>query len=229
MQKVKDILEELKKHSNKEAREGMARFGINTEIALGVSIPVLRKIAKENGKDHKLALELWKTRYHEARILASIVEEIEKVTEEQMEDWVKDFNSWDICDQCCLNLFDKTKYAIKKAIEWTEREEEFVKRAGFALMATMAFHRNDFSNEAFEKFMPIIKREAKDERNFVKKAVNWALRQIGKRNLKLNKVAIKTAKEIKKIDNKAARWVANDAIRELESKEVQARLKNKKV
>jgi 3-methyladenine DNA glycosylase AlkD len=147
------------------------------------------------------------------------------VTEKQMDDWVKDFNSWDLCDQCCSNLFDKTPFAYKKAIQWSRRKEEFVKRAGFTLMATLAVHDKRTENKVFEKFLPIIKRESADDRNFVKKAVNWALRQIGKRNRELNKEAVKTAKEILKMDSKAARWIAFDAIRELTSMSVKKRLK----
>jgi 3-methyladenine DNA glycosylase AlkD len=149
------------------------------------------------------------------------------VTEKQMESWVKDFDSWDICDQCCSNLFDKTKFAHKKAIEWSKRREEFVKRAGFVLMATLAVHDKEAGDKEFLKFLPIIIREATDDRNFVKKAVNWALRQIGKRNSALNKIAIQTAKEIQKIDSKSAKWIASDAIRELTSEAVQKKLVRK--
>ena len=202
----------------------MKRFGINTDNALGVSLPIVRDIAKKIGKNHKLAQQLWNSGIHEARILAGIIDEPDKVTGKQMENWVKDFNSWDVCDQVCGNLFDKTKFAYKKAFEWSERKQEFVKRTGFVLMATLSVHDKESLDKKFEQFFPIIKKHSTDERNFVKKAVNWALRQIGKRNLKLNKKAIKIAKEIQKIDNKAARWIANDAIRELTSKEVQRRL-----
>jgi 3-methyladenine DNA glycosylase AlkD len=141
-----------------------------------------------------------------------------------MESWVANFDSWDVCDQCCSNLFDKTKFAYKKAIEWTKRNEEFVKRAGFVLMAVLAVHDKKAKDERFLKFLPIMKRESTDERNYVKKAVNWSLRQIGKRNLNLNKMALKTAKEIKMLDSRTAAWVASDALRELESKAVQERL-----
>jgi 3-methyladenine DNA glycosylase AlkD len=148
----------------------------------------------------------------------------EKVTEAQLERWVKDFDSWDVCDQDCSNLFDQTKFAHKKAVEWSKRREEFIKRAGFVLMAALAVHDKEADNEKFLRFLRVIKREATDERNFVKKAVNWALRQIGKRNLSLNKSAIMTGKEIQKIDSKSARWIASDAIRELTSRMVQKRL-----
>jgi 3-methyladenine DNA glycosylase AlkD len=219
-----EILTKLKSLSNPKAVAGMARFGINPKDTYGVSIPVLRKMAKQIGRNHLLAKKLWTLGIHEARILAGMIDPPEEVSEDQMEKWVKDFDSWDVCDQVCSNLFDKTKFAHKKAIEWSKRREEFVKRAGFVLMAALAVHDKEASDKEFLKFLPIIKREATDERNFVKKAVNWALRQIGKRNPSLNKMAIKVSKEIQKIDSKSARWVASDAIRELTSGAVQKKL-----
>ena len=154
-----------------------------------------------------------------------MIDEKEKVTEKQMDSWAKDFDSWDVCDQVCMNLFDRTEFAFSKAIEWSSRKEEFVKRAGFALMASLAFHDKKAKNEKFMKFLPLIKKQSIDERNFVKKAVNWALRQIGKRNKKLNKEAVKTAREIQKIDSKSAKWIASDALKELTGKAVQKRLR----
>jgi 3-methyladenine DNA glycosylase AlkD len=219
------ILEELKSKGSKKNREGMSRFGINVNKAFGVSVPNMRQLAKEIGKNHELALELWETGYHEARIVASMIADPKQVTEKLMDNWVKDFNSWDLCDQCCSNLFDKTPFAYRKISEWSNSREEFVKRAGFALMAASAVHHKKADDKTFIKFLPIIKRESTDERNYVRKAVNWALRQIGKRNLKLNKETVKTAKEIQKIDSKAARWIAADAIRELTSDYVQKRLR----
>lgn len=226
--KHKKILKRLKSLSNPETLAGMGRFGINIENALGISIYTLRPMAKEIGKNHKLAQQLWSSGFHEARILASFIDEQDKVTEKQMENWVKDFDSWDVCDLVCGNLFDRTEFAYRKAVEWTSREEEFVKRAGFVLMATLSVHDKKASDKDFEKFFPIIKRKSNDDRNFVKKAVNWALRQIGKRNLNLNKKAIKVAKEIKNMDTKSARWIASDALRELTSEKIQKRLKSKK-
>lgn len=191
----KEIIIQLKKHSNPKDRKGMARFGINPEYALGVRVPVLRTLAKKIGRNHKLAQELWHTKIHEARILVSMIEEPEKVNERQMDEWVEEFNSWDLCDQCCMNLFDKLPIAWKKAIEWARLEEEFVRRAGFALMACLAWHNKEAKDEKFLRFFPVIKKySAEDERSFVKKAVNWALRQIGKRNLYLNKKSCKTCK-----------------------------------
>lgn len=226
--KYREIIKQLKSLSNPEAVEGMARFGINPRNTFGVSIPNLRKIAKAAGKDHKLALQLWDSGIHEARILSGFIDDPALVTLEQMEEWVSDFDSWDVCDQVCSNLFDKTSSAYQKAIEWAGREDEFVKRAGFVLMASLAVHDKAAGENEFEKFLSMIKREAFDERNFVKKAVNWALRQIGKRNAYLNKLAVKTAVEIQKLHSRSARWIAADAIRELESEAVQRRLGKKR-
>ncbi len=222
-----DIIAKLKCLSNPKAVEGMVRFGINAKNTYGVSIPNLRKMAKKIGKNHLLAQQLWVSGIHEARILASIIDTPEMVTEVQMESWIKGFNSWDICDQCCNNLFKKTEFAYQKAIEWSSREEEFAKRAGFVLMACLAVSDKKVGDTQFEKFLPIIKREATDNRNFVKKAVNWALRQIGKRNLNLNRKVVEIAKEIQKIDSKSAKWIASDAIRELASESIQERLQGK--
>jgi 3-methyladenine DNA glycosylase AlkD len=222
-----EILEQLRSLSDPEAVAGMARFGINPKNTFGVSIPDLRKMAKQIGKNHLLAQKLWASGIHEARILAGMIDPPEEVTEKQMEKWVEDFDSWDVCDQVCSNLFDQTKFAHKKAFEWSKRKEEFVKRAGFVLMATLAVHDKEADNQKFLRFLLIIKREAKDERNFVKKAVNWALRQIGKRNFALNKIAIQTAKEIQKTDSKSAKWIASDALRELTSEAVRKKLRSK--
>lgn len=223
---VDKILSKLKSLSDPKAVAGMARFGISTSKACGVSIPALRKIANEAGKNHKLAQELWASGIHEAQILAGMVDDPALVSGAQMEKWANEFDSWDVCDQCCINLFDKTRFAYEKAVEWSKRDEEFVKRAGFVLMAVLAVHDKKAKDDAFLKFLPLIERESADKRNFVRKAVNWALRQIGKRNLSLNKAAIKAAKEIRKMDSKDAKWVASDALRELTSKAVQDRLRS---
>jgi 3-methyladenine DNA glycosylase AlkD len=220
-----EILNRLKKKARPDQLKGMARFGIVIERRLGVSIPELRKMAKELGKDHKLAINLWKTGIPEARILAAMIDEPEKVTENQMEDWVKDINSWDVCDQVCMNLFEKTPLAWKKIRDWSKREEEFVKRTAYSLIACLAWHDKEADDMKFIKLLPVIEFGATDERNFVKKAVNWALRNIGKRNRKLNKAGINTARKIGRINSKAARWVASDAIRELTSDAVKKRLK----
>lgn len=220
----KDVIKNLKSLSNPENVKGMARYGINPKSTLGIIIPTLRKMAKEIGKNHNLALELYSSGIHEARILAGFIDNPEEVTERQMDDWAAGFDSWDVCDQVCMNLFDKTEFAHRKAIDWSKRDEEFVRRAGFAMMAVLAVHDKKADDNKFIKFLPLIKSQSTDERKFVKKAVNWALRQIGKRNPELNKIAIKTAEEIKTIDSKSARWIASDALRELTSEEVRERL-----
>ncbi|MFH0929183.1 MAG: DNA alkylation repair protein [Candidatus Aenigmatarchaeota archaeon] len=225
--KYEQVLKKLKSHANPKNVKGMTRFGINPKNTLGVSVYTVSDIAKEIGKNHTLAKRLWNSKIHEAMILAGLIALPEKTDELLMEKWVRDFDSWDICDQVCSNLFDKTPFAYKKAFEWGKRKEEFVKRAGFVLMAALSVHDKETEDKKFEKFLPVIKRESKDDRNFVKKAVNWALRQIGKRNITLNKKAIKTAKEIRKIDSRAARWIAADALRELTSENVKKRLKKK--
>lgn len=219
------ILKRLKSLGDPKAVEGMTRFGINPKNTYGVSIPNLRALAKEIGKNHSLAQELWLSGVHEGRILAGMVDEPELVTEEQMERWVTDFDSWDVCDHVCSNLFDKTEFAHQKAVERSSRREEFVKRAGFVLMAALSVHDRKAKDEAFLRFLPIIKAESTDDRNFVWKAVNWALRQIGKRNKRLNKEAIRTAKEIQAMSSKSARWIASDALKELTGEAVQKRLR----
>jgi 3-methyladenine DNA glycosylase AlkD len=219
-----EIINRLKALASPEAVKGMARFGINPENTYGVSIPNLRKLAKAAGKDHGLAQALWASGIHEARILASMVDDPALVTEEQMESWVKGFDSWDVCDQVCMNLFDKTPLAWQKIIDYSEREEEFVRRAAFALIACLAWHDKQAEDEKFIALLAVIVRGATDERNFVKKAVNWALRHIGKRNQNLNRAAIGAAQEIQGIDSKAARWIAADALRELTGEAVEKRL-----
>ncbi len=223
-----NILKKLRTLSNPKAVEGMARFGINPKNTYGVSVPNLRKTAKEIGRDHSLAQQLWDSGIHEARILASMVEDSNQVTKRQMDAWIKDFDSWDVCDQCCMNLFDKTPMAWEQAVEWSKRREEFEKRAGFALMACLAWHDKEAPDKKFLAFLPAIKRQADDDRNYVKKAVNWALRNIGKRNVNLNRKAIETAKEIQKMDARSARWIASDAIRELTGDAVQERLEKRR-
>ena len=224
---VESILKKLEALSNPEAAKGMARFGITPKKTFGVAIPSLRKLAREIGQNHSLALQLWALGIRETRILASMIANPEAVTEEQMECWVAEFDYWEICDQCCANLFEKTRFAYQKAVEWSSRQEEFVKRAGFVLMARLAVSDKNARDEQFERFFAIIQREAIDDRNYVKKAVSWALRQIGKRNLRLNRRAIEIAREIQKIDSRSARWIASDALRELTSDAVQRRLKRK--
>jgi 3-methyladenine DNA glycosylase AlkD len=230
---------ELRSLRSDHNRAGMARYGINVENAFGVSVHDLRKIAKRIGTDHGLALALWDTGNHEARLLACFVDDPAAVTGRQMEVWAGDFDSWDLCDQTTTSLFDLTPHAWTKARAWASREEEWVRRGGFALMAGLAVHDKAADDRAFLALLPLIEAAATDERNFVKKAVSWALRNIGKRDRALNRAAIASAEKIRNVANRraggerggdpaarAARWVATDALRELTSAKVQARLKD---
>jgi 3-methyladenine DNA glycosylase AlkD len=221
---LQTVIQELKSKARPDQLEGMGRFGMQTEKRLGVAIPELRKMAKNLGKNHDLALGLWREGLAESRILAAMVDEAEKLTERQMDDWVKDFDSWDVCDQVCMNLFEKTPLAWKKIRDWSKRQEEFVKRAAFALIACLAWHDRNAGDEKFTALFPVIRAGSTDERNFVKKAANWAIRNIGKRNRNLNRAALAAAEEIRQLDSKAARWISSNAIRELESDAVQKRL-----
>lgn len=225
MNDLEDILAELKAAGSARNREGMARYGINVERAFGMPLPPIRRIAKRIGKDHELARRLWGSGWHEAQILAFTIDDPKQVTKYQMNTWARDFDSWDITDLCCVHLFRKTPFAHEIAVKWCGRKAEFVKRAGFAMIATLAVHDKKADDAVFKAYLSLIEREAPDERNFVKKAVNWALRQIGKRNRRLNKLAIAAARRIDKQDTRPARWIAKDAIRELTSEKILARLK----
>lgn len=216
--KTQNIINELKAHSNSKNVEGMARFGINPETALGISMPFLRNYAKEIGKDHQLARELWESRIHEARILATLIDEPHLVTPSQMDMWTNDFNSWDLCDQCCMNLYVRTDYVHEKILDWHDAGKEFTKRAAFALTAVSAVHKKDWRDEDFLRYFLLIKKASIDERNFVKKAVNWALRQVGKRNLALNSAAIDLSEELINSDSKSAVWIGKNALKELREK-----------
>ncbi len=227
--KAREIIKELESLRSKKNIEEMQRFGITSKSKIfGILKPELRKIAKRIGKNQELAIKLWETEIHEARILASIIAEPEKFTEDLMDKWVSEIDNWDLCDQCVMNLFWRTKHAYKKAREWSQSNHEFIKRAGFSLIAKLAISDKKASNEKFEQFFPIIKREATDNRNYVKKAISWALRQIGKRNLELNEKAIEIAKEIQRLNSKSAKWIAQDVIRELTSEKILKRLKMRK-
>jgi 3-methyladenine DNA glycosylase AlkD len=212
---VTQVIDHLKQKADAKHHAGMARFGIANEKALGVKIPEVRALAKLIKKDHELAQQLWDTDIHEARILATMIADPKQTTPKLIDSWTKDFTTWDVCDQACGNLFDRTPYAIDKALEFSKHEEEFIKRAGFVLMAEMAIHDKKADAMVFIRFFPVIEREAWDERNFVKKAVNWALRQIGKRNSILRPLAVQCAERILLQDSKAAKWIAADALREL--------------
>jgi len=223
-----DVIARLKSKSNPGNREGMARYGITVDKAFGVSMPELRALAKELSKDHELALALWDTGYHEAKILAGLIDDPRLVSEKQMDAWAAGFDSWDVCDQCCSNLFDKTQFAYGKALAWTRDERELVRRAGYVMMATLAVHDKKAPDKVFELFFPFILKGSLDERNLVKKAVSWALRQIGKRNAELNAMAIATAKQIRALDSKSARWIAADALKELQSPAVRKKVSKQK-
>jgi len=211
-----EILARLNALADPRNVEGQQRFGIRAAGQLGVSMPQVRALAKGRQRSHALALELWATNIHEARILASLVDEPQALTREQMEAWVADFDSWDVCDQVCMNLFGPHPLGMEMALAWPHRSEEFVRRAGFVLMAVQVVHRKDLPDAAFEPYFPLMLQYATDERNFVRKAVNWALRQIGKRNPALRERAIATARQMLEIDSGSARWIAHDALRELE-------------
>ncbi len=210
-----EVIKHLKSKTNAKNVVGMARFGISSKNTLGISIVYLRQLSKKIGKDHQLALRLWQSGIHEAKILASMVDEPAKVTSQQMDEWIRGFDSWDVCDQVCMNLFDKNKLAYQKAATWPKLKNEYERRAGFALMAALAWHYKSSPDAKVLEFFPLIKKYSIDERNYVRKAVNWALRQIGKRNENCRQRAIQLAEEIKKIDTKSARWIAADALREL--------------
>lgn len=223
-----EIIKKLQSMGNKKNVEGMARYGINPKNNLGISIYQLRPLAKEIGSNHALALRLWKSGIHDARLLAVFLDNPEQVTSEQMDQWAQDFNSWDICDQACTSLFDQTPYAWKKIPEWTQREEEFVRRAAFSILAGLAVHDKSATDDMFVSTFPLIKQYSVDERNYVKKAVNWALRNIGKRNDTLHTKAIQLAEEIVILESKSARWIARDALRELHSEKILEKLERKK-
>lgn len=205
--------------------ERLAYFGIRAARAYGLSAPQMHALAREAGRDHALALELWRSGVHDAKHIAALVADPARVTEELMERWARDFSSWDVVDTCCCYLFIDTGLAWKKAAGWSRRREEFVKRAAFSLMAYLAIHDKAAQDARFLRLLPLIERESQDERNFVRKAVNWALRQIGKRNLRLNRSAIAAGERIRRRESRAARWIAADALRELRSAAVQHRLR----
>jgi 3-methyladenine DNA glycosylase AlkD len=219
-----DVIDRLKSMGSEHNRQGMGRYGINVDRALGISIYELRNVAKEIGTDHQLALELWDSDIHEARILASFIADPDALSETEMERWVSDFDSWDMCDQVC-DLFQRTPFARRKVLEWAQRQEEFVRRAGFVLIAHFAVYDKQAPDDFFTDYFPLIREGARDDRNFVNKAVNWSLRNIGKRNLELNQRAIELAAELKESSDRAVRRVGSAAWRELTSDRVQARLR----
>jgi len=217
----------LHEHARPGELAGMARFGIVGDNRLGLSMPAMRSIAKTLGQDHALATALWDTGIPDARIVAGMVAEPARLTSRQMDAWARDFASWDVCDQVCGSAFLASPLAWRKVPVWAGRQDEFVRRAAFALLATLAVHDKAASNAPFMDALNVIEAAADDERNFVKKAVNWALRNIGKRNQALNDAAIACARRIQLQGSHAARWIAADALRELSSVAVQKRLQQK--
>jgi 3-methyladenine DNA glycosylase AlkD len=208
-----EIMQQLEALADLDVRKGQAHFGISAAKPLGITLTKLRALAK-GIRNHDLAQRLWATGIHEVRIFASMVDDPKLVTSEQMNAWVKDFDSWDVCDQVCDNLFCHTPYAVNAAQDWVQQDEEFVRRAGFVMMTMLAYKQKDLSDELFMEFLDTIQRYSTDKRNFVKKAANWALRRIAKRNPHLFKAAVATAKELQQSDSSTARWIANDALRE---------------
>ena len=221
------VLRELRSVAVPKVRAKLSYFGVNVPKAYGISTPVLHAFARQIGKDQPLAEELWSSRIHEARILATLIGESEKITAAQMERWVREFDSWDVVDAACCYLYAGAKPAWDKVHEWSSRSREFEKRAAFSLAAYLSYKDKTAADARFEKVLSVIEREANDDRNFVRKAVNWALRNIGKRNLWLNAAAIRSAERIRLQESRAARWIAADALRELKSVAVQKRLRKK--
>ena len=228
MSRLQLALDLLQQDARPGELAGMVRFGINPEGRLGLPMPAMRRIAKTLGRDHELALALWDTGIPEACIVAGLVAEPGKLTSSQMDAWVSDFASWDVCDQVCGSAFFSSPLSWSKVPEWAARSEEFIRRAAFSLLATLSVHDKKASDESFVAMLALIEAAAGDERNFVKKAVNWALRNIGKRNLPLNAAAIKAARCIQQQGSRSARWIAADALRELSGDAVQARLLSRK-
>lgn len=222
--KVDEALAWLKRHGSRRNREGMARYGIVAAKVFGVSVAMIQQLAKTLGRDHELALALWETGWYEARLLAAFVDEPARVTPVQMDRWAKDFENWGVCDTVCLHLFDRTPHAWRKIDTWSRRRDEFVKRGAFALLAAVALHHRTTGDEPFVQSLALIERHATDDRNFVKKGVNWALRAVGRRNVALNAAAVETARQLAASPNTAARWVGRDALRELTGPIVQRRI-----
>jgi 3-methyladenine DNA glycosylase AlkD len=222
------VLRDLRSLADPKVRAKMQYFGISVKKAHGISVPGLRHLAKKIGKNHQLAIQLWSSGIHEAKSLAGMIGESEKVTAAQMDRWARDFDSWDVVDGTCCDLFAHAEPAWKKAVQWSSRKEEFVKRAAFSLIAYLSYKDKSASDAKFLRMLRIIQRESRDNRHFVKKSVNWALRNVGKRNPALNRAAIRTAKQIRELDSPTARWIASDALRELTSSAVQRRLAKKR-
>jgi 3-methyladenine DNA glycosylase AlkD len=210
------ILKDLEKLSSKKIRDEMApRYGVHTDKAFGVSMANMKAIAKRIGVNHELAAALWKTGWYEARMVASMIDDVELVTPAQMDRWARDFDNWGICDTACFVLFDRSPHAFDKVVQWSAKREEFVKRAAFALLACLALHRKDIDDKEFIRCLPLIEKAATDERNFVKKGASWALRAIGRRNPALNVASVKLAKRLADSSDPTARWLGKEALRDI--------------
>jgi 3-methyladenine DNA glycosylase AlkD len=220
----REVLQWLKAKGTKRHRDGLARYGIVAPRAFGVPVGTLLQLAKKLGKDHALAAALWKTGWLEARMLAAMVDDPRLVTRRQMDAWAADFDNWGICDTVCWHLFDYTPFAWEKIRRWAASPREYVKRAAFAMMAGQAGHNQAATDAQFLALLPLIEKGARDERNFVKKGVNWALRRIGRRSLALNTAALAVARRLAASGEPSCRWVGHDAVRELASPKVRAQL-----
>jgi 3-methyladenine DNA glycosylase AlkD len=228
---VNEIIKKLKSLGSPDKVAGMERFGIVSQKSFGITAPVLKQFAKQVKNDatdrHALALELWETGIYDVRAVAFLIDDPKQVTREQMDAWARDFDNWATVDGACCYLFCRTPFAYEKAVEWAGKDPEFVKRAGFSLIAYLAVHDKRAPDEKLAEFLPLIEKHADDNRNFVKKAVNWSLRQIGKRSIELNALAIDAAERIKQQGSRSARWIAADALRELTSDAIRQRLDSK--
>jgi 3-methyladenine DNA glycosylase AlkD len=214
---VSAILREMRAIANPVVRDGMRRFGIHDTRAVGLTVPQIRAIARRIGKNQPLAEQLWQSSVHEARVLAALIGDPQAITRSTMDRWTRDFASWDICDACCCNLFDRSPFAWQKIPKWAHSSREFVRRAAFATLAALAVHDKTAPDQLFLDALPLIERYCFDDRNFVRKGVNWALRNIGKRNARLGFAAIACAERVRTQNSRAARWIAADALRELRS------------
>jgi 3-methyladenine DNA glycosylase AlkD len=223
-EQVQIALESLKQMSTQHTLDSLPRYGIAATNALGVSMSDVQKLAKRLGRSHELAVALWETNIYEARMLTSFVAEPERVTAAQMDRWCRDFDNWAVCDTLCFKLFDRTPHAWAKVAKWGDKREEFVKRAAFALLASLATHDKSATDEQFIECLPLIERAATDERNFVKKGVSWALRGLGRRNATLNEAAVAVSRRLAASPERAARWIGKDALKELTSALVKRQL-----
>ena len=212
---AKAAVAELKRLGRKKTRDGMARYAIPSDKAFGVQVGEIRQLAKRLGRNHELAQALWDTGWYEARMLATFVDEPDCVTPAQMDQWCKDFDNWAICDTVCFKLFDRTPHAFKKITQWSKRKDEFVKRAAFALLASVALHDKKSGDAPFLNSLLLIEQAATDDRNFVKKGVSWSLRGIGKRSPNLKATALRLAERLAASPDRAARWIGKDTLRDL--------------